>query len=465
MGSIKNFFSRLFLNQKGDNEAAKNIKGGEGKRPLLAKISSIFTKRRDNQRGRFSLRRESVCTPSELEPLECTRLSLDGTCLIRTKPGNARNSAPDYSRPYVRPAQNRPRRITEEDIRVPELKLDQIERRLSSRKASQKESVLKVLGTSSTRLRRDEAETSIDVDRPKAPLPSVQGMSLATLESSLEATSNQLKRDKAVVDVKNGTQISSLPSIERQRGLSWITLNSTRKESVEEDFSTEIRRDQAETNVDVNRLILPLPSIQRSAEFTCDTLDSYRKGSYQPESSTELKRGHAETSVDVNRLNLPLPSVQRSAEFTCDTLDSYRKGSYQPESSTQLKRDQAETNVDINRLTLPLPSVQRSAEFTCDTLDSGRKESIVPDCSTDLKRDHAETSVEIDNQRSPLPDIERSMEFTSETLDSTLGIESNELRRETNYYRGRELRQSLQQDSLQLSYNQPTDLTSISSEP
>ena len=140
--------------------------------------------------------------------------------------------------------------------------------------------------------------------------------------------------------------------------------------------------------------------------------------------------------------------------------------------------DQAETNVDINRLTLPLPSVQRSAEFTCDTLDSGRKESIVPDCSTDLKRgeqldksvfvknisDHAETSVEIDNQRSPLPDIERSMEFTSETLDSTLGIESNELRRETNYYRGRELRQSLQQDSLQLSYNQPTDLTSISSE-
>ena len=44
----------------------------------------------------------------------------------------------------------------------------------------------------------DVAETSIDVNRPKTTLPSVQGLSLATLESSrqvsLEAASNQLKR-------------------------------------------------------------------------------------------------------------------------------------------------------------------------------------------------------------------------------------------------------------------------------
>ena len=46
----------------------------------------------------------------------------------------------------------------------------------------------------------DVAETSIDVSMPKSPLPSVIGVSLATLESSrqasLEADSNQLKRGK-----------------------------------------------------------------------------------------------------------------------------------------------------------------------------------------------------------------------------------------------------------------------------
>ena len=46
----------------------------------------------------------------------------------------------------------------------------------------------------------DVAETSIDVSMPKSPLPSVIGVSLATLESSrqasLEADSNQLNRGK-----------------------------------------------------------------------------------------------------------------------------------------------------------------------------------------------------------------------------------------------------------------------------
>ena len=94
MASIKNFFSRIFLSKgdSGPTNEKKHLKASTKRRSsvkdrlsLLFRQNHVDDQRKMSREGSEATRRHSDVTgdldTADLE--SCTRLSLDGTCLIR----------------------------------------------------------------------------------------------------------------------------------------------------------------------------------------------------------------------------------------------------------------------------------------------------------------------------------------------------------------------------------------------
>merc|ERR1719494_1381748 len=233
MASIKNFFSRIFLS-KGDAAPAnqKNAAAQPNQKvSLFKRISTIFRDqntvadtRTETQDSKLE-RHHSELMASTTETLSCTRLSLDGTCLVRSPAMHngpkLRSSLNESIHPLVH--LSRTSSFSDKNARNSELNSDHADiRRLSDKSqrassASTRKSILSLLASrrnSEPELKREEAAfQAVNLNPKTLAHPRSSVTTNETLHSQLDIESTCLKREInycTARELRNSLQYDSL---------------------------------------------------------------------------------------------------------------------------------------------------------------------------------------------------------------------------------------------------------------